>query len=577
MTTVSYEHGTIPAISAATLSMLVDLDQDDERIDRLLQVAEGTGSADDVLDILIEGGVRVMPDFVVIQMLTTGARLLLRGAFEASVDDGDPLSHSEGPWRDIDVTAGVVRLSRRGKTGAGRVRPLRGGVVLADALILRDGAAREPKTTLERPTEGRRALGGASSLASATDSVTPVEAPAVAEPVASADRAPLETPTLEERTDASDEAPHATPAVQEAESPSIVQVEEQMGPESPTTQHSIATSAAAPEAPDLAATLPESDVQEASDFDFLFGATTTRQAVIAAAQLKAEQAAVDAQAAIEGPIQPLAASQSTSADANLTRPSPLTVDRDDLLAQADPGTPAATPMTASPAAPAMITFPWATGSGAASSTADAPQPPLPPVVPTPQLTAPVWTPVQQAGQTPPPHLEEAAVERTVSRAHLMGQGPVVPNVLAARCPQNHLSQAFADVCRVCGQHIPTQSPFEVPRPRLGLLRLSTGAIVHLDRGAILGRNPRIPPDYVGEQPNLVRVVDPEKGVSSQHLEITLDYWNVMVRDLGSTNGSEIILPGSMPMTLRAGSAMILEPGSRVIMGGQVSFVFEVTA
>jgi pSer/pThr/pTyr-binding forkhead associated (FHA) protein len=162
----------------------------------------------------------------------------------------------------------------------------------------------------------------------------------------------------------------------------------------------------------------------------------------------------------------------------------------------------------------------------------------------------------------------------VNRSSLVGL-PAVVMVVAARCGAGHLSPAYAGTCRVCGAPIPPQQPVEIPRPTLGQLRLSTGGIVPLDRPLILGRNPRIPPGYAAEQPNLVRLPDPEKDVSGQHLEVTLDYWNVLVRDLGSTNGTEVILPGAMPVALRANDPVIIEPGTRVVLAGTISFTFEV--
>lgn len=165
-------------------------------------------------------------------------------------------------------------------------------------------------------------------------------------------------------------------------------------------------------------------------------------------------------------------------------------------------------------------------------------------------------------------------DRTVNRSSLVGLPPVV-TVVAASCPAGHQSPAYAGICRVCGAPIPQQQPVEIPRPVLGQLRLSTGGVVALDRPVILGRNPRIPPGYAAEQPNLVRVPDPEKDVSGQHLEVSLDYWNVVVRDLGSTNGTEVILPGEMPVALRANDPVIIEPGTRVVLAGAISFTFEV--
>lgn len=206
-------------------------------------------------------------------------------------------------------------------------------------------------------------------------------------------------------------------------------------------------------------------------------------------------------------------------------------------------------------------------------------PAAPPVVPGLIQGLPWEQPAAAEPPAPPasdaPPTDEPA-SRTINRSQLLGQSSGVPSVLAVRCPQGHLNPTFVSVCRVCRAPLPPQQQFEVPRPPLGVLRLSTGAVVTLDRGAVLGRNPRVPADHHGGQPNLVKVVDPERDVSGQHLEVALDFWNVVVRDLGSTNGTEVVLPGAMPVTLRANEPMILEPGSKVVMAGTVSFVFEAT-
>ena len=83
-----------------------------------------------------------------------------------------------------------------------------------------------------------------------------------------------------------------------------------------------------------------------------------------------------------------------------------------------------------------------------------------------------------------------SAERTVNRDSLPHEG--VQTVVAARCPAGHLSPAYAGNCRVCGQPLAPQEPVEIPRPSLGVLRLSNGDTVVLDRGCILGRNPRVP-------------------------------------------------------------------------------------
>lgn len=165
-------------------------------------------------------------------------------------------------------------------------------------------------------------------------------------------------------------------------------------------------------------------------------------------------------------------------------------------------------------------------------------------------------------------------ERTISRDQLPRVG--VQTVVAARCPDGHLSPAYAGTCRVCGQPLPAQQPVEIPRPPLGVLRLSNGDTVVLDRGCILGRNPRVPAGHSGEQPNLVKLIDPDKDISGQHLEVRLEYWHVAVKDLGSTNGTQVVLPGENPVTLRPNDPVMIEPGAKVILAGVFSFTFEVT-
>lgn len=258
-------------------------------------------------------------------------------------------------------------------------------------------------------------------------------------------------------------------------------------------------------------------------------------------------------------------------DPSATMVAPLTIPTADLPVEAPPAPP--------PGPTALITgMPWLSAEATGPSvepvapTAPAPDfaPPPPRQPPAQQPSAPPITPISEPPAAPP----ALAADRTVNRSALVGLPPVVM-VVAARCADGHLSPAYAGTCRVCGAPIPQQQPTEIPRPVLGQLRLSTGGVVALDRPVILGRNPHIPSGYAAEQPNLVRLPDPEKDVSGQHLEVSLDYWNVVVRDLGSTNGTEVILPGEMPVALRTNDPVIIEPGTRVVLAGTISFTFEV--
>lgn len=210
-------------------------------------------------------------------------------------------------------------------------------------------------------------------------------------------------------------------------------------------------------------------------------------------------------------------------------------------------------------------------------------PPPPPVRPSaltmpglPDLPAPA--PAFPPPPAPEPPGEESAA-LTVSRAELLAamgsHGIVGPSVLAVRCAAGHLTPPEQDRCRVCGVHVDAAQPGEVPRPTLGVFRSSAGEAVILDRDVVFGRAPQASASRAASQPHLVKVVDP--GISRSHLHVALDGWQVMVRDLGSSNGTEIQLPGGEPEKLRAQEDYLIEPGTVVTLAGDVHYTFEVTA
>ena len=157
-----------------------------------------------------------------------------------------------------------------------------------------------------------------------------------------------------------------------------------------------------------------------------------------------------------------------------------------------------------------------------------------------------------------------------------GSLPRGPIVLAVLCPAGHPSPPHASSCRVCDREIPPQQPFQAPRPPLGTIRLSTGDVVTLDRGVLLGRAPKVNADLpAAQRPHLVRVVSRDNDISRNHVEIVLEGWHVLVRDLGSTNGTTVALPGQQAVRLRPSDSQVIEPGTVVGMADEVSFSYEV--
>lgn len=178
--------------------------------------------------------------------------------------------------------------------------------------------------------------------------------------------------------------------------------------------------------------------------------------------------------------------------------------------------------------------------------------------------------------------EDDETELTVDRSALLearnaaqNQAISGPSVLAVLCSAGHPTPPHGDRCRVCGSSIPPQEPFTMPRPPLGVLRLSTGDVVTLDRSVLLGRAPRLGDGLAAhDRPHVVKVPSPERDISRNHVEVILEGWHVLIRDLGTTNGTTVTLPGGSPVRLRANDQQVLEPGSLVSMADEVSFTFE---
>lgn len=198
--------------------------------------------------------------------------------------------------------------------------------------------------------------------------------------------------------------------------------------------------------------------------------------------------------------------------------------------------------------------------------------------PQPALSAPTGAPPQpDPACRPGPGVPED-LDVTVDRAALRGLAPpAVPavSVLAVLCPAGHVSPPHASHCRSCGREVPRQEPFSTARPPLGVLRLSTGDVVTLDRAVVLGRAPTVDPALpAAQQPNVVKVPSPQRDVSRAHMEILLDGWHVLVRDLGTTNGTTVALPGRPPQRLRAHDLQVIEPGTVVSLADEVTVTFE---
>jgi pSer/pThr/pTyr-binding forkhead associated (FHA) protein len=130
-------------------------------------------------------------------------------------------------------------------------------------------------------------------------------------------------------------------------------------------------------------------------------------------------------------------------------------------------------------------------------------------------------------------------------------------------------------CRVCGLTVPQQAPILVARPPLGVLIFDSGDRVVIDRPVILGRDPRPVASSDPEPPVLHPVVSATGQVSRTHAELRAEGWDVVITDLDAMNGTALTAPGMPPIAIEPGAPTVVSPGSRVDLGGEVGFVFEV--
>lgn len=345
----------------------------------------------------------------------------------------------------------------------------------------------------------------------------------------------------------------------------------------------VTTDAIMPLPPDLAAAPAEPDTPtpvadigtelaeegpaepDAPSYDFLFGATQ-RPPLVESEAIQANEPVAPSQ-----PPEPARAPDETAGWNTMS-----------ALGAAEPPPPAeAAEHGDDPPASAtelIDEVPWAAPAPAQRQVT--PQWSPPPVVPPVAWSPPQPHPAAAQHPVATPVAEPDNVGQTVDRAALRAalSEPVVvgPTVLAGRCPAGHLSPPHAATCRVCNRPMPAQQAFEIPRPPLGVLRLSTGDVVTLDRGVLLGRAPS-EPTGADERPHLVRLASPENDISRNHAEIVIDGWHVFVRDLGSTNGTTVTLPGQQPVRLRDNDLQLLESGAVVTLADEISATFEVSA
>lgn len=106
------------------------------------------------------------------------------------------------------------------------------------------------------------------------------------------------------------------------------------------------------------------------------------------------------------------------------------------------------------------------------------------------------------------------------------------------------------------------------------LVLSTGLVVSLDRAVLLGRAPQVSRVANRELPRLVTVPSPQQDISRTHAEVRVEGGDVLVTDLGSTNGVQVQTDGTPARRLHPGEPTRVGEGETVDLGDGVTFTVE---
>lgn len=555
--TTTFTPGDAVGVCGPTAHLVAGIKLDDPRLPRLWEVlsrgdsAAGAGVVDGVLEVLLEGGFASMPAFAIAATSGTSTRVVVRhpAVVEATVD-GTAVSCTSTPggtWSDVTVEGASVVDLRAGADAATTVRlPFHAGMTPA------------------------------SSVRVVLDADAPV-APAAAAPDVQHDTVAGH--------DTSDVSPRAEVSITEAEAP-LAEPE----PIEATPHTAIwkgHEGAAEAPADDPAPTTPEatesSDAPEAAD--------GTAEPAEAEASSANDEPASDAAPDTPAPVETTPEPTDEPDGSTVLRPAlPKSVPAPPAPPAPAPPAPPAAPASAPQAPPSrglIDGVPWLNADWSAASSTPAqpkpayetpsrPAPPAPPVRPTaPAPPAPPASTPTAAGTSDEEDGDDAP---TVLRAELVKElgsaGIVGPSVLAVDCPNGHQTSAHEPTCRLCKAPVgDSQEPRQIPRPPLGALVLANGDRLVLDKDAVLGRAPH-EPEGSAERPHLLRVGD-NGDISRQHARIILDDWHVIVRDLGTANGTTLTLPGGSPQQLRANEDYQLEDGAEIGIADVVTLRYEV--
>lgn len=135
------------------------------------------------------------------------------------------------------------------------------------------------------------------------------------------------------------------------------------------------------------------------------------------------------------------------------------------------------------------------------------------------------------------------------------------------CPGGHPNPPTREACAICGARLTGARIATVGRPSLGTVVLTDGRRIPITENMIIGRSPRSERTDGSRLPTLITLDGAPGDVSRNHARVFVEGWNVLVEDLGSTNGTMVISAGGAARRLRSGETALLGRGTVLDLGG----------
>ncbi|QEE60937.1 FHA domain-containing protein [Salinibacterium sp. dk2585] len=211
---------------------------------------------------------------------------------------------------------------------------------------------------------------------------------------------------------------------------------------------------------------------------------------------------------------------------------------------------------------------------AAPAPAAAPTAATPPPAPVPETTvADVWDEENDnmLGESSETQELDELLGATIHRSDA-AEHPPVPGAAQAAGDHDGMTIVAGDLRRLRAERRAAASatPPEAPPQQATLrLELSNGTVETLDQTVIVGRSPSANKVSGGALPRLVTIPG-DKDISRNHVQFAVEGDTVVVTDLHSRNGTQVVLPGRAPQQLRQGEPTTIIVGTLVDLGGGVT-------